>query len=522
MRINYYLFIAFTIIFVRCSHHIEDGHHDHAESSHSVESKGADEDHDTHHHETEPEKLLLTAYSDAYEIFAEADAFVIGEKSKILAHFTNIPDFSPKNGGEVTFNLIVDGTVTSQKLDSPTRKGIYVFNIKPKTAGRGHIVFDIQTNEGLRKIKLDNIAVYNDKHDAIHGLETSNISAINTIGFTKEQSWKIDFATEMPIIEPMGQVIKTTAQIHSAPNDEILITSSSPGQVMLSSFGVLEGKEVKAGQLLFTVSGEVLLEDNSEVRFIEARSNFELASSNYERLNALFKEKIVSEKELQIAKNQYENAKAVYDNISTSFSASGQSVISPFNGYIKQLLVQNGQYVDVGQPVISLSQNKSLILHADVQQKYHAMLDDISSATIRTLYDNKTYTLDKLKGKIISYGRTTNNHNFLIPINLEIDYQKGFMPGSFVELYLKTTTNEKALTIPNQALLEDQGNFFVFVQLTPELFEMREVKIGVTDGLRTEIIKGLTSNERVVTNGAVHIKLARSTGSLDAHSGHVH
>ena len=138
------------------------------------------------------------------------------------------------------------------------------------------------------------------------------------------------------------------------------------------------------------------------------------------------------------------------------------------------------------------------------------------------MYDNQTYTLDGLNGKIISYGRTTNNHNFLIPINLEIDYIQGFMPGSFVELYLKTIGNEKALTVPNSALLEDHGNFFVFVQITPELFEMREVKIGVTDGIKTEILKGISEKDRVVSKGAVHIKLARGTGALDAHSGHVH
>ncbi|MBC8319158.1 MAG: efflux RND transporter periplasmic adaptor subunit, partial [Bacteroidetes bacterium] len=93
---------------------------------------------------------------------------------------------------------------------------------------------------------------------------------------------------------------------------------------------------------------------------------------------------------------------------------------------------------------------------------------------------------------------------------------------SFVEIYLKTLTNSEALTVPNTALLEDQGSYFVYVQTTPELFEKREVKIGVTDGLKTEIIKGIAYNERIVTKGAILIKLAQATGTLDAHSGHVH
>ena len=87
---------------------------------------------------------------------------------------------------------------------------------------------------------------------------------------------------------------------------------------------------------------------------------------------------------------------------------------------------------------------------------------------------------------------------------------------------MKTQGSTKALTIPNSALLEEQGFYFVFVQITPELFEKREVKIGGSDGLKTEIIKGISSSERIVTKGAVLIKLSQASGALDAHSGHVH
>ena len=66
------------------------------------------------------------------------------------------------------------------------------------------------------------------------------------------------------------------------------------------------------------------------------------------------------------------------------------------------------------------------------------------------------------------------------------------------------------------------GNYFVYVQLTPEFFEKREVKIGQTDGQRTEILSGLNGKERVVAKGAVLVKLTQATGTLDAHSGHVH
>ncbi|NQU33934.1 MAG: efflux RND transporter periplasmic adaptor subunit, partial [Bacteroidetes bacterium] len=440
MKFKIFVFVILTMIFVGCKPNASSTPDDH-----TYETNNSDE---AHNHEEEV-KIQFTSYSNDFEVFAEADPFVIGHKSNVLAHFTNLPDFTALEKGSVTIRLIVFGKETTQTLSKPTRKGIYSFNIIPENLGTGELIFDIKTDKGDFQLTAPPIKIFADEHDAIHMAEEMAINATNAISFTKEQSWKIDFATEEATSEPMGQVIKTTAQIHSAPNDEVLVTSGTVGVVILSDYGILEGKEVNIGQPLFSVSGSNLIDDNSQVRFKEAQNNFELASMNYERANKLAKDNIVSKKELQSVKNQYENAKVAYDNFRNNFSTSGQSVSSPVNGFIKQLLVQNGQYVDVGQPIVSISQNKSLFLHADVQQKYHSILDNINSATIRTMYDNQTYTLDRLNGKIISYGRTTNNHNFLIPINLEIDYIEGFMPGSFVELYLKTIGDEKALTVPN-------------------------------------------------------------------------
>ena len=123
---------------------------------------------------------------------------------------------------------------------------------------------------------------------------------------------------------------------------------------------------------------------------------------------------------------------------------------------------------------------------------------------------------------MVSFGKNANSDNYLIPISLQIDNKGAFLSGSFVELFLKTNTNNKAITVPNAALMEEQGIYFAFIQITPELFEKREVKIGGTDGLKTEILKGITPKERVVTKGAIMVKLAQAAATIDPHSGHNH
>ena len=474
------------------------------------------------HESHEEVKFQYTAYSSDFEVFAEADAFVVGEKANVLSHFSRLPDFKALENGSMTIRLAVNGKEVSQTLDKPTRKGIFSFDIKAETAGKGSLKFVITSENKTFEVVVPEVTIFTSHEEALQASVKAVVSRTNTTVFTKEQSWKVDFVTDFPRNEPFGQVIKTTAQVQSSQGDEIIVSAKTNGMVMISGNAVLEGKDVSKGQALFTISGSELADNNISVRYAEAKNNLGKAKADYERSVELAKDKIVSAKDLLNAKNQYDNAKAIFDNLNTNFNASGQSVKSPMSGFVKQVLVKNGTYVEAGQPIVIVAQNKTLLLNAEVQQKYAPMLGSIASANIRTVQDNQTYSLEQLNGKVLSFGKATNSDNYLIPVSLQIDNTGSFTAGGFVEVYLKTVTNTLALTVPTTSLLEDQGAFFMYVQVNPELFEKREVKIGATDGVRTEIRTGLNSGERVVTIGAILIKLAQATGTLDAHSGHVH
>lgn len=467
-------------------------------------------------------KFQYTAYTNNFELFAEADPFIAGRTSNILSHLTSLQDFTALEKGKINLKITVDGKTTEQTLETPTRKGIYSFDIIPENQGEGSLEYTILTDKGEFKIIVPGIIVFASLQEAADAAAKNVVSKINTTVFTKEQSWKTDFATDWPANESFGQVIKTTAQIQSAQGDEILVTAKAAGIISFTGNDILEGKRVSDGQPLFMITGSGFADNNSAVRYAEAQNNFEKAKADYERASALAEDRIVSEKELLQARNQYENTKSVFDNLKQNFSSSGATVRSPITGFVKQMFVRNGQYIEAGQPVIMVSKNKTLLLRAEVQQKYASYLNAITTANIRTTTDNKTYSLEDLGGEILSFGRTTTNDNYLIPVTLQINNTGSFVPGSFVELYLKTITNSQAITIPNSAILEEQGTFFVFVQVTPELFEKREVKVGPTDGLRSEITMGLSPTERVVTRGAILVKLAQASGELDPHAGHVH
>ncbi|HNT41762.1 MAG TPA: HlyD family efflux transporter periplasmic adaptor subunit, partial [Tenuifilaceae bacterium] len=183
---------------------------------------------------------------------------------------------------------------------------------------------------------------------------------------------------------------------------------------------------------------------------------------------------------------------------------------------------QNGQYVEAGQPVLTVFGSRFYVLNAGVQQKYFKSLEGLKTATVKQA--NGSYVgIDKFNGRIMSVGNSALAGNgYLIPVIIQVDATDGLVVGSFVELNLIAKSDSMLLTVPTLAILEEQGNYYVLVQLNPETFEKRQVQLGVSDGLRVEIRSGLLSTERVVTRGAVLVKLAQVSGKLDAHAGHVH
>lgn len=512
---NYKQLSGVLIAFVITSCGLSD--HDHKINDHNEDDAHVEK---TENHEEI--KFQYTSYTNNFELFAEADAFIVGEKANILSHFSELPDFKAVENAKITITLTVNGKETKQTPNQPSRKGIYSFDIQPETKGKGSLKFEITNDKGMFEVIVSEVTVFANDEEAHETSENIVVSTANTTIFTKEQSWKVDFATDFPLTEPFGQVIKTTALVQSAQGNELVISSKTNGIVLYNSGIVLEGQDVKAGQSLFTISGSTLADNNIAVKFSEAKSNYEKAKADYDRSKDLAIDKIISEKDLLTAKNQYENAKAVFDNLNKNFNTSGQTITSPQTGFIKQVFVKNGEYINTGKPIAVVSQNKWLVLNAEVPSKYASVLGNIKTANIRTISNNNSFSLEQLNGRVLSYGKAANSDNYLLPVILQVENNGSFVAGSYVEVYLKTFSNNNTLVIPKTALLEEQGSFFVWVQVTPELFEKREVFVGGTDGINAEINKGITGNERIVTRGTMAIKLAQATGTLDAHSGHVH
>lgn len=310
------------------------------------------------------------------------------------------------------------------------------------------------------------------------------------------------------------EVIKTSGQILAAQGDESVAVATVAGVVSFKG-KVVEGMSVSKGSPLIILSSNNMAEGDPVQK---ARIAFEIAQKEYERKKALVSSKIVSEKDFAQAEQTYENARISYEAVAKHHSSNGQIVISPIAGYIKNLLVKEGDYVSVGQPLVSITQNRRLFLKADVSEKYYSSLNTIRSANFCTPYNNQVYNLNELNGRLLSYGKTSDGNSYYVPVTFEFDNRGEVIPGSFVEVYLLGATKEQTISVPRTALTEEQGSFFVYLQLDESCYKKQLVTIGANNGERVEIRSGLHEGDQVVTEGAYQVKLAGATNAIPAHS----
>lgn len=313
---------------------------------------------------------------------------------------------------------------------------------------------------------------------------------------------------------PFQQVIKTSGQVLAAQGDESMAVATVAGVVSFRG-KVTEGMSIAQGAPLVTISSKNIADGDPVQR---ARIAYEVSKKEYERMKALVKNKIVSDKDFAQAEQSYENARISYEALSKNHSASGQNVTAPIGGYVKSILVKEGDYVTIGQPLVSVTQNRRLFLRAEVSEKYYQYLRTVHSANFRTPYNNEVYELKSLNGRLLSFGKSSGDGSFYVPVTFEFDNKGEVIPGSFVEVYLLSSPLGDVISLPRTALTEEQGVFFVYLQLDEEGYKKQEVTLGADNGKSVQILTGVRPGDRIVTEGAYQVRLASASNAIPAHS----
>lgn len=321
--------------------------------------------------------------------------------------------------------------------------------------------------------------------------------------------------TQMVKPQQFNEVVKVSGQIVSEPSNESVVSAQSSGIVSFVN-GVVEGRDVAKGSVLATVSAKGMVGGDANE---SAKIAYEAAKRELERITPLHKDGIVTTKDYNAAKQLYELAQAAYN----ANSGCGSTAVAATSGVITQLLVKQGEYVEAGSPIATISGNVRLTLRADLPEKYYNLLSTITTANFRTSYSPEVISLSELNGKKVSTSSVAaSSQPGYIPVYFTFDNNGMAVPGAFVEVYLIGSTRNNVIVLPIDAVTEQQGKFYVYVKLDEECYEKRLVTLGQTNGGEVEILSGLSRKDEVVSRGAIIVKLAEASGVVPEGHSHNH
>jgi len=460
-----------------------------------------------------------TLFTDHLEFYIVHPPLELTEKAEILVHVTNLATYKPCSPGRVT----IDMNGVSITSGEPSEPGIFIIPFTPENEGafQAEFIYHSDTLEESAFTTIEVLPPHEDRYEGDSEEQDHSEGSAEEIEFLKEQAWSSDFMVREIRPGPFHAVIPTSGEIMSMPGEKKNITASSHGIIRFADPLLVPGSTVQKGQLLFTLTSETMVDDNLVLRVNEAKNRLEKSRSEYNRYLTLYEQETISERQFLASRSTYTEDSLRYYSLASNISEEGVRVVATVSGTVHELNVSDGEYAEPGRILAILSTNRALMLRADLPQQYFKYLKEIITAHFRPAYSDSVFTVEEMNGSLLAAGVSVAENNHYLPVIFKLENRGDLLEGAFAEVYLIAGKRENLLFIPVTALAEEQGGYYVYVQVTGESYTKRSVTTGSNDGLYVEITSGLESGERIVTEGVMLVKAASmSTGAIQAEHHH--
>jgi cobalt-zinc-cadmium efflux system membrane fusion protein len=97
---------------------------------------------------------------------------------------------------------------------------------------------------------------------------------------------------------------------------------------------------------------------------------------------------------------------------------------------------------------------------------------------------------------------------------MDIANPKGLLKPDELASMTFTGQTERKLSVPTAAVVREDNKDYVFVQISPKKFVLREVSLGQEEDDRRVLLSGVRADERIVTDGAFHLNNQRKQNAI--------
>ncbi len=282
--------------------------------------------------------------------------------------------------------------------------------------------------------------------------------------------------------------------------ENVLIYPETIGQLL--NIYVKEGTYVKKGQILAKIDNGGL-----ENQLAQLKVQRDLAKTTFERQQNLWTKKIGSEMQYLQAKANYQAQQKALEKLKITLDK--YLIKAPFSGVIDQVFKERGV-------IISAGTNSELFRLVNLNNMY--VTSDIPETHLKNIQKGKPVLVDfavlnqQINSKIKQVGNYINplNRTFKIEVNVP-NLRGNIKPNMTARLKINDYTNPKAITIPQSIISENaNGEQYVYILTNKNkdkgIAKRMIIKTGLSKNGNIEVLKGLSTNDEVIINGARTVK----------------
>ncbi|MCA1576640.1 MAG: efflux RND transporter periplasmic adaptor subunit [Acidobacteria bacterium] len=365
-----------------------------------------------------------------------------------------------------------------------------------------------------------------------------------TVRFLMEQQWLIRMKLALVEEQTVARQITATGRVIPSANSQAVVAPPVGG--ILSGRNLPRvGQQVAQGQTIAVIQQTATSAEQAQVRAAAASLNLEnarleadrrtasgeveaarvrldLATKEAARAQRLYERKAFSERQLQAAEADLKAAKAGYDAAVKRLEAltsspavadarrgvgsanASYTVRAPLSGYVTKVNKSIGEQVQPGEAIVEISNLNTVWVEAPIFERDLNRLGGSVSATFTT----PAYPDQEFKGVVLDIGAVIDEQTRASKVIFQLpNAGRALRLGMQANVRLDAGEQVTAILIPKEAVLEHEGKKIVYVLLSGEEFERREVIIGDEMGANVAVLSGLNKGERVVTQGAYQLKL---------------
>ena len=339
--------------------------------------------------------------------------------------------------------------------------------------------------------------------------------------------------TEIVAQQSIAGVVPATGKILIPENGVAVIGPVNAGRIVRLYAG--QGTRVRKGQKLADLESADI--DQAEADYLKALADYQnavrssaaeikLAQESYDRNKLLYEQKITAGKNLQSAEHDLEVAKAAGENsvngTKAALTAARRHLLilglsdatidalakktdlaatfslnSPIDGIVVERNATVGASVGTDANLFKIIDLSRVWIDADVFEKDLPRVRPGQEVKLKvTAFPESTFS-----GKVILINSVLDPETRTVKVRTEVANPDGRLkPDMFANVQIITDVNRAAISIPQSAVLNDEGKTIVFVA-DGDGYKKRQVQAGIRNNDRVEIVDGLSAGDKVVVKG---------------------